>query len=123
MRRNDAARRGARAENLAVWWLRLRGYRVLERRLTAPRGAGLGEVDIVARRGSVIAFVEVKWRPRLGDAAAAISRTQRRRIVRAARGYVASRPACAVCTIRFDAVLVSPWRFPRHLTDAWRAEE
>ncbi len=122
MTRRAAYRRGAWAETVAAWWLRLKGYRVVGRHVTARRGTGLGEIDIVVRRGGVLAFVEVKARGDAGLAAAAISPTQRRRIERAARGYVANRPDLDGCVIRFDAVLVSPWRPPRHLADAWRTD-
>ena len=110
-----ARRRGARAETLAAWWLRLKGFRILAR---DRREAG-GEIDLIARRGRLLVFVEVKARPERGEAAEAIRARQRRRIARAAAGFLARRPDLAGLTLRFDAVLVAGFP-PRHVADAWR---
>jgi len=110
-----ARRRGRRAETLAAWLLRLKGFRILAR---DRREAG-GEIDLVARRGRLLVFVEVKARADAGAAAEALRPAQRRRIVRAAQGYLARRPDLADLTLRFDAVLVGGFR-PRHVADAWR---
>lgn len=106
----------------AVLRLRLTGWGILGRHVMSGRGSGAGEVDIVARRGNVVAFVEVKLRPSLAAAAAAISPRQQGRIARAARHFLATHPDLAGCVLRFDAMLVAPWRLPRHLADAWRPE-
>jgi putative endonuclease len=98
----------------------LRGWRILGRGVVTGRGSGAGEIDIVARRGNLIAFIEVKARTTLAEAGAAISAIQRDRLARAAGAYVARHPALAGCDIRFDAMLVAPRRAPRHLKDAWR---
>ena len=66
--RKRAESRGRRAEWIAVWWLRLFGYRVLARRARQR----VGEIDIVARRGRTLAFVEVKARPDRAQAAEAV---------------------------------------------------
>ncbi len=118
--RRGAQRRGGRGETLAALWLGLAGYRVLARHFAGGRGSGAGEIDIIARRGGVVAFVEVKWRATRADAAAAIGERQRRRIERAACAFVARHPDLAGLTLRFDAILLSPWRWPCHLRDAWR---
>ncbi|HJQ57196.1 MAG TPA: YraN family protein [Vineibacter sp.] len=115
-RRVVADRLGRWAEWRCVWRLRLSGYRVLARRLRTPAG----EVDIVARRGALLAFVEVKARADLDVAAFALTEPQWRRIARAAEMFVARRPALAGCAIRFDAMLVTPRGWPRHIVDAWR---
>lgn len=70
-----AMAQGLRAETLAAFYLRLKGYRILARNL---RVAG-GEVDMVARRGNVLVFVEVKYRPSLGAAQAVMHDAQWRR--------------------------------------------
>jgi len=114
-RRQAADRRGHRAETLCCWCLRLKGYRVLERRTRTP----MGEIDILARRGDVLAVVEVKARPTHGQAGEAVSPRQRHRLGRAARWVLASRPNLAPLNLRFDAMLVAPWRWPRHLPGAW----
>jgi putative endonuclease len=113
--RFGAWRRGLRAETLCCWWLRLKGYRVLERRTRTP----VGEIDILARRGKVLAVIEVKQRKSRESAGAAVSEHQRRRLSRAARWILASRPRLARLSLRYDAMLVAPWRLPRHLPGAW----
>jgi putative endonuclease len=115
-RRVAADRLGRWAEWRCVWRLRLCGYRVLARRLRTPAG----EVDIVARRGALVAFVEVKARGTADAAAFALTEPQWRRIARAAELFVARRPALADCAIRFDAMLVTPRGWPTHIIDAWR---
>jgi putative endonuclease len=112
---------GRRAEFVATLMLRLKGYAILERRFAAAAG-GRGEIDIVARRGSVIAFVEVKARADFEHAALAITPRQRDRLRRGAEAYLATRPRLAHLSPRFDAVLAAPGRWPRHLIDAWRDE-
>jgi putative endonuclease len=115
----DARRRahlfGLRAETIATLLLRLKGYRVLARRFAV---AG-GEIDIVAQRGETIAFIEVKARGRLDDAASAILETKRRRISRAARVWLTRNPWAAGATLRGDAVFIAPGRLPRHLGGAY----
>lgn len=119
MRRDPSTRRRAEeagrwAERLAALWLMAKGYRLLARRLRTP----MGELDLVMARGRVVAFVEVKARPLPTEAVAAISPRQRRRIERAAAWFMARR---AHATARFDVVAISPWRWPRHLKNAWLA--
>ena len=115
-RRRRAWRLGLTAEALCAWHLRLRGYRILARRFRTP----VGEIDIVARRGGVLAVIEVKARRDRATAVEALGGAQRRRIVRAAEAFMAARPGCAGLAIRFDVMVVGGWAPPRHLTDAWR---
>ncbi|MFC0284539.1 YraN family protein [Camelimonas abortus] len=107
-RPGDSAARGLRAETVAAWLLRLKGYRILARRYRA----GAGEIDLIARRGAVIALVEVKTRRRMDDAFAAISAGKRRRIASAAAVWLARNPRFAGHTLRLDAVFVGDlsWR-------------
>ena len=116
VRRRRAVLTGRLAEAVCVWWLRLHGYRVLERRFRDP----VGEIDIVARRGRTLAVVEVKARRDFGTAAEALTHHQRRRISRAAAAYLARNPRLGDIAVRFDVMLVVPWRPPRHIMDAWR---
>jgi len=109
---------GLRAEGIAALLMRLKGYRVLARRFVVSGG----EIDIVAQRGQTIAFVEVKARDNLDDAASAILETKRRRISRAARVWLARNPWAAGATLRGDAVFVAPRRLPRHLGAAYRLD-
>ncbi|MBI3452792.1 MAG: YraN family protein [Rhodospirillales bacterium] len=111
-----AQRRGRFAEHLAAWRLRLAGYRILARGYRTP----VGEIDLIVRRGGVVAFVEVKARPDLASAAEAVGGAQRTRIARAAMAFLAARAELRNAALRFDVVLVAPWRLPRHIADAWR---
>jgi putative endonuclease len=115
-RRRAAWSRGRRGESLAAWWLRLKGYRILARGFRCPSG----EIDIVARRGGTLAFVEVKARPDLRQAGEAISPRQRARISRAAEAFLQRHPQLTPLTLRFDVVLLAPGARPRHICDAWR---
>ncbi len=115
--RQAAQQSGARAESLAAWWLRLKGYRILERQLRQ----GVGEIDLVIQRGRTLVFVEVKRRGDLTAAAEAIRPKQRRRIERAAESYLAQHPERQSLAVRFDALLLAPWRLPRHIQSAWRS--
>jgi putative endonuclease len=115
-RRLASYRRGRLAESVAAWYLRLRGYRILRRGYRVP----VGEIDIIARRGDVLAVVEVKGRETLGAAAEAVSRRQQARIARAAAAFLGAHPPLAGLSVRFDVMLVAPWRLPVHLRDAWR---
>ena len=115
--RQAAFRRGLSAETRAAVVLLLKGYRILARRWQSP----VGEIDIVARRRRVLVFVEVKARARLDDAAEAVSERQRRRIAAAAQAWLVGHPDHACADIRFDAVLVMPRRWPRHIVAAFDA--
>lgn len=116
-----AERRGRLAETLCVWSLRLRGWRILERRLAGKRGTGIGEIDIIAKRGRVIAFIEVKARGTSTAALEAVTAPQRARIARAAAIFVARFPGSEACDLRFDVMTLSGF-LPVHMADAWRPE-
>jgi len=105
---------GRRGESVAAWLLRAKGYRIVARRYRAPTG----EIDIVARRGNVLAAVEVK--ARLDTPDEIVTRRQRRRIARALEAFVQYRPQFQGFTWRFDLIVVQPWRLPQHFEDAWR---
>ena len=117
-RRRQAFRRGHAAELLCLWHLRLRGYRILARRFRVPSG----EIDLIARRGRVLAAIEVKARPSVTIASESISARQRRRVARALEHFLAMRPELAGLAPRFDVMLVAPGRLPQHVTDAWRGD-
>ena len=116
-RRIDAEKRGRSSETLAALLLRLKGYRILGRRVKTHAG----EIDLIARspRG-VLCFVEVKARNETRLAAESVAPRQQARIARAASLYVASRPNLARSRMRFDIVTVSPRAMPHHIRDAWR---
>lgn len=115
MNRAAAEARGRRAERRAAWWLRLHGWRIVGRRLRVP----VGEVDLVARRGRTIAFVEVKWRDRVEDLDHAIDEYRLRRVAAAAE-MLSPRFARATDSIRIDVMLLAPGRLPRHLVHVWQ---
>ncbi|HEX3954548.1 MAG TPA: YraN family protein [Stellaceae bacterium] len=118
VRQQQARRRGHIAELLCRWHLRLRGWRVVAVDWRCP----LGEIDILARRGRVLAIIEVKSRGDLASAAESVLRRQRRRIARAASAFLMGRPDLADLSLRFDVMLVAPLRPPQHLPDAWRID-
>lgn len=114
MNRARAEQRGRRGETLAAWYLRLKGWRVLARRIKTPRG----EVDLVVRRGGVVAFVEVKWRRTAAELALAVDHYRLRRVAAAAEA-IAPRYVRAGDDMRIDVLLLAPRRFPRHIVNAW----
>lgn len=116
--RRAAEARGRRAEALAVWLLRLKGYAILARRFRCA----VGEVDLIARRGRILAFVEVKILAGPQARREPVSLRQQDRIVRAASAFRAARPSVAGLAIRYDLILSRPGGWPRHLRDAWRPE-
>ena len=116
--RMSALKLGRWAEHLAVLRLRLGGYRILARNLRLRSG----EIDILARRGSVLALIEVKARADFDAAAFSLLPRQRQRLERSAEALRQRWPDLSACALRFDVVLVRPWRLPRHLPDAWRPD-
>lgn len=117
-RRRGAYWTGRWAESLSAGLLRLKGYRIVTRGFRLP----IGEIDIVARKSDMLVCIEVKARRNLRDAAEAVTPHQRRRIVRAAAAFVASRNEFAELAVRFDVMLVTPRRLPRHIKDAFRPD-
>ena len=115
MKRQRAERGGRRAETIAAWWLRLKGWAILARRARTP----VGEVDLIARRGRVLAFVEVKARASEAEAALALDDYRLRRVAAAAEA-LAHRYAREGDDLRIDAIFITPGRLPRHLADVWR---
>jgi len=114
VRKVEAERRGRRAERLAGWWLRLHGWQILANRARTA----VGEIDLVARRGRVIAFIEVKARATQEDLAIAIDHRRLRRVARAAE-LLAPRYARNGEDVRIDVMLMAPRRFPQHLKNVW----
>ncbi|MFZ3032685.1 MAG: YraN family protein [Parvibaculum sp.] len=112
-----AYERGLWAETLAALWLMLRAYRIVGRRVKTRAG----EIDLIARRGGTLAFIEVKARGDVESAAQALGAAQRERLMRAASLFVAGRPRLQALDMRFDVMLVAPRRWPRHIPDAWQA--
>ena len=101
----DRQRLGSAAEERAAQLLRLAGYDILARNFRCR----MGELDIIARRGTLLVIAEVRLRSssEFGGAAASITAAKRARIVRAARLLLARQPALAALTVRFDTLLLS----------------
>lgn len=114
--RGAAARRaGHRREWLAALWLLLKGYRILGFRLKTRQG----EIDLLAKRGRVLAVVEVKSRATPIAALEAVGADQRARLTRAGRAVMAGRPSLKGLDLRLDLIALSPRALPRHIPNAW----
>ncbi|MDG4893359.1 YraN family protein [Mesorhizobium sp. WSM4976] len=113
--RRKAYRRGHRGEWLAALALMLKGYRILARR----HRTRLGEIDLIARRGDLVLFVEVKARRTLIEAMEAIGRESERRIEGAADLWLSRQPDYGRLSMLFDMVAVLPWRWPVHVENAF----
>ena len=112
-----AFRTGLSAESRAAAFLMAKGYRILAKRFRTPHG----EIDIVARRRNLLAFIEVKARASLDEAAYAVTPRQQQRIINAAQAWLMAHPEHAEFDMRFDAMLIAPKRLPRHLLAAFDA--
>jgi len=116
-----AERTGRMAEAAGALWLAMKGYRIIDRRVKTP----VGEIDIIAMQRKpapygTLCLVEVKWRPTVEEAVTAISHQQRSRLTRAAAAFLLRHPQYASSDLRYDALLLAPGAWPRHLRDAWR---
>ncbi|WP_421936927.1 YraN family protein [Phenylobacterium sp.] len=115
--RGGAARRsGRRAEVVAAAWLMAKGYRILGFRLKTPQA----EIDVLAKRGAVLAVVEVKSRTSLEVALDTVTFDQRDRLRRAGAQLAANRPGLSACAVRLDLMALAPGKLPRHIPDAWK---
>jgi putative endonuclease len=117
-KRRERERQGRRAENVAALWLQVKGYRILARRARTPGG----EIDLIARRGKTLAFVEVKARARRDSAIEGLLPGARKRIEVAARVWGAGRRGADQLNWRFDVIAIVPGKLPHHLRDAWRPQ-
>ena len=108
---------GLSAESRAAALLMAKGYRILAKRFRTPHG----EIDLVAKRRNLLAFVEVKARASLDEAAYAVTPRQQARIINAAQAWLVAHPDHAELELRFDAILIAPRRLPRHLLAAFDA--
>ena len=117
--RREAEDAGRAAEVLALWYLRLKGWRLLVHRYKCP----MGEVDLVMRKGDTTAFIEVKARATLDGAVESVSPRQAKRISAAARSYIGRDRKAALQACRFDIVAVSPYHWPRHIENAFYGDD
>ena len=112
-----AFRTGVSAEGRAAAWLMAKGYRILAKRFRTPQG----EIDLIARKRNLVAFIEVKARASLDEAAYAVTPRQQQRIIAAAEAWLMAHPEHAEYELRFDAMLIAPRHLPRHLLAAFDA--
>lgn len=118
----SSQQRGLRAEKIAAWLLRLKGYHVLAERYRA----GSGEIDILAMKGRTLVAVEVKARARSEQLSESITPHKQARIASAMATLIANDHKIAgltsrrIDTMRFDVIYIAPRRWPVHIRDAWR---
>lgn len=112
--RRAAETRGRDGERRAAWWLWLNGWKILDRRVRTPAG----EVDLVVRRGTLVAFVEVKTRATAAALDFAIDERRLARVAAAAEVLMA-RYTEPGDDIRVDVILIAPRTPPRHIENAW----
>jgi putative endonuclease len=115
VKRQEAERRGRKGEGFAAFWLQLHGWRIVARRVKTPRG----EIDLIARRGKTVAFVEVKWRGTAAERDMSIDEYRLRRVA-AAVETVARRFLRDGDSARIDVLLLAPGSWPRHIVNAWQ---
>ena len=113
-KRVAAEQRGRQGEWLAEAYLTREGWEILATRVRTPRG----EVDIVAKREGLVAFVEVKWRRTEADLAFAIDEQRLARVAAAAELLI-PRFAAAGEDCRIDVLLLAPGLPARHIENAW----
>ena len=106
-----ARRQGRAAEWIAAALLMARGYQIIGFRLKNP----MGEIDLLARRGAVLAVVEVKRRASLDQALTCLTGAQKARLMAAGRAVMRNRPSLKHLSLRLDMVALAPGRFPRHV--------
>ncbi len=116
--RVEAFQRGLSAESRAALLLIAKAHRIVARRWKTP----FGEIDIIARRAGVVVFVEVKARASLDEAVEAVTERTKRRVIAAAELWLARHPQYAKAAIRFDVIVVTPGKLPRHIVNAFTAE-
>lgn len=108
---------GGSYEQSACEYLEEKGFKILERNFRRK----IGEIDIIARDGEYLVFIEVKYRKNTehGGAAYAIPYSKQKTIARVAQWYMAEKKISQNCLCRFDAVLIDADEIT-HIEDAWR---
>ena len=117
-RKQKTYSRGIYAERLAGLWLQMKGYHIAARRFETY----FGEIDIIARRGHVIAIVEVKARPTIEEAMEAVKQPSEKRFDKAANVFLARQPDRKKLRLRYDLIAISPWKLPRHIEGFFHPE-
>jgi putative endonuclease len=112
--RREADQRGREGEAEAAMWLAQQGWRIIAERVKTKAG----EIDLIAHKPGLVAFVEVKWRARSAALADAIDERRLARVAKAAE-IVAHEYATDGEDIRIDVILLAPGRPPTHIENAW----
>lgn len=113
-KKRKAYQYGLWGETLAIAFLRLKGYRIIGRRVRNVAG----EIDLIARRRKLLAFIEVKTRAN-SHSLDVLTPHQQKRIIRAASLFIAKHPHYAQIDMRFDLIVIRPFRLPEHICNAW----
>ena len=113
--RRSAEQAGRFAELIALFYLRLKGYRLLAHRYKSP----MGEIDLIMRKGDTTAFIEVKQRASTDAAILSVTAYQAKRISAAARSFMGRDGKAAMQFCRFDIVAISPYHWPKHIENAF----
>lgn len=113
--RQAAETKGRWAEAAAAALLRAKGYKILNTRFKCS----VGEIDIVASKKGLVAFVEVKARKNTAQAFESVTEKQKHRIEKAALYWLQQQGSQEVAC-RFDVIAVAPGKLPSHMMDAWR---
>jgi putative endonuclease len=106
---------GHRAETIAVWYMRLKGYRLIANRFKSA----VGEIDLIMRKGKTLVFIEVKARSKVDDSMWAVTPQQSSRIASAASLFVCRHDLSGVEFQRFDIVAVPSYLWPTHIKNAF----
>lgn len=114
-KREIAERKGREGEAQAAQWLAQQGWRILAERVKTP----VGEIDLIARKSGLTAFIEVKWRRKAGDLADAIDERRLLRVAAAAE-VVAHEYAEHGDDLTIDVILLAPGTRPRHIANAFQ---
>ena len=117
MKSNQA--RGHFAEKIACLYLMMKGWWPIKMNYVVGRGTGAGEVDLILVRGKTLIFVEVKYRPTLVQAMEAITVQNQIRVARSSAVFLQQNPKYKDYQVRYDAVLLAPKKWPKHLQNAW----
>ena len=111
--------KGHFAEKVACFYLMMKGWWPVRLNFVVGRGTGAGEVDLIMKRGKTLIFVEVKYRPTLVQAMEAISIQNQVRVAKTSAVFLQKNPNYQKCQVRYDALLLAPGRWPRHIPNAW----
>ena len=117
MKSNHA--RGHFAEKIASLYLMMKGWWPVKMNYVVGRGTGAGEVDLILVRGKTLIFVEVKYRPTLVQAMEAITVQNQIRVAKSSAVFLQKNPKYKDYQVRYDAILLAPKKWPKHLQNAW----